>query len=157
METNGYNFLRRPGPTWGCRANDDDDASICLYFMHITCKKSTTNLKLTDRLIVSPDTSTLLSIASCADWLDYRIRKPLDRSSDWLPACVLSMTEWSVSNIATRILIRTHKQRTANETLPPLRIFVSRNTWHPFAEPSWRNNELDENQTCFNILDEPGT
>jgi len=24
-ETNGQNFLRRPGPTKGCRANNDDD------------------------------------------------------------------------------------------------------------------------------------
>jgi hypothetical protein len=24
-ETNGQSFLRRPGPTRGCRANDDDD------------------------------------------------------------------------------------------------------------------------------------
>jgi hypothetical protein len=24
-EMNGHSFLRRPGPTRGCRANDDDD------------------------------------------------------------------------------------------------------------------------------------
>ena len=49
------------------------------------------------------------------------------------------VTEWLVSNIATRILILTYKFRTANKTLPSLRIFVSRNPWHPFAEPSLRN------------------
>ena len=41
------------------------------------------NLKLIDNLIVSPDTSTL-SMASCINWLDYRMRKLLDRSNDWL-------------------------------------------------------------------------
>jgi len=59
--------------------------------MIITSTKSTANLKLIDNLTVSPDT-TPLSMASCADWLDYRIRKFLDRSSDCLRA-VLSATE----------------------------------------------------------------
>ena len=27
-ETNGQSFLRRPGPTKGCRANDDDSVPI---------------------------------------------------------------------------------------------------------------------------------
>jgi hypothetical protein len=49
-----------------------------------------------------------------------------------------------VSNIAARILIWTHKFWTANKTLSPLCIFVSRNPWHPFAEPSWRNSVLRE-------------
>jgi hypothetical protein len=49
------------------------------------------------------------------------------------------VTEWLVSNITTRILIRTYKFRTANKTFPSLRIFVSRNPWHPFAEPCLRN------------------
>jgi len=51
----------------------------------ITCKISTADLKLIANLIVFPDTS--LSMASCADWLDYRIRKLLDWSSDLLHAC----------------------------------------------------------------------
>jgi len=54
----------------------------------------------------------------------------IESGSFWFEAeidCVLSMTEWSVSNVATRILIRMCKFRTANETLPPLRVFVSRN------------------------------
>ena len=54
------------------------------------------------------------------------------------------VTEWLVSNIAARILIWTHKFWTANKTLSPLCIFVSRNPWHPFAEPSWRNTVLRE-------------
>jgi hypothetical protein len=85
-----------------------------------------------------------LSMASCADWLDYRIR------NFWTEAavdCVISVTEWSVSNVATRILIGTRKFRTANET-PPLRIFISRNPWNPLAdlwcsaEPSLRNTYM---------------
>jgi hypothetical protein len=43
------------------KSNTDVNTSICLYFMHITCKKNpTANLKLTDNLIVLPDTSTLV-------------------------------------------------------------------------------------------------
>jgi hypothetical protein len=49
------------------------------------------------------------------------------------------LTEWLVSNIATRILIRTYKFWTATKTLTPLRIFVSPNPWHHFVEPSLRN------------------
>jgi len=59
-----------------------------------------------------------------------------ESGSCWIEAathCVLSVTEWSVFNVATRILIRTYNFRTANKTLLPLRIFVSPNLWHPFA------------------------
>ena len=49
------------------------------------------------------------------------------------------VTEWLVSNIATRILFRTHKFWTSSTPLPPLRIFVFQNPWHNFAEPSLRN------------------
>jgi hypothetical protein len=42
--------------------------------------------------------------------------------------CVLSVTERSVSNVATTVLIRAYKFTTASETLPPLHIFVNRNT-----------------------------
>jgi len=45
--------------------------------MFFTYKKSTFNLTLTDNLIASPDTWTL-SMASCADQFDYRIRKLMD-------------------------------------------------------------------------------
>ena len=38
-----------------------------------------------------------------------------------------------MSNVATRILIRSYKFRTANKTLIPLRIFVSRNSSHPLG------------------------
>jgi len=44
-----------------------------------------------------------------------------------------------VSNVTTRTLIGTYTFRTANKTLPPLRISVSANPWHPFAELIWRN------------------
>jgi hypothetical protein len=53
--------------------------------------------------------------------------------------CVLSATEWFVSNVSTRILIGTYKFRTANKTLLPLHIFASQNTWHPFVEYNLRN------------------
>ena len=53
--------------------------------------------------------------------------------------CVLSATEWLVSNVSTRILIGTYKFRTANKALLPLHIFPSRNTWHPFVEHNLRN------------------
>ena len=47
--------------------------SVALRTLHV--KISTANLRLIDNLIVSPDTSTM---ASYADWLDYRIMKLLD-------------------------------------------------------------------------------
>jgi len=50
-------------------------------------KKSTANLKMLEKLIVSPDTSTL-SMASPADCLDCRNGKLLDWSSDW--CCAIS-------------------------------------------------------------------
>jgi hypothetical protein len=40
-------------------------------------KKSMADPKLIDNLIDSPDTSTL-SMANCADLLDYKIKKRLD-------------------------------------------------------------------------------
>jgi len=58
--------------------------------------------------------------------------------------CVLSMTEWLV-----RISFRTHKFRIANMTRSPLRIFVSRNPWHPFAESSLRNTAVLYNASTF--------
>ena len=67
---------------WDIRLN----TSICLSFMYVTCKTSTDSLELIDNLIVSPDTSTL-SMANCADWLEYRIKKLLDWNSDGLSAC----------------------------------------------------------------------
>ena len=136
---------------WNIKLN----TCICLYFMYITCKNSTANLKLTDNLIVSRDTSTLVYDQSC--WVTWLQHQEASGFKQRLIACVLSLTEWSVSNVATRILIRICKFRAANKTLPPLRIFVTRNPWHPFAEPCLRNNEWDDNQTSFCILDEPGT
>jgi hypothetical protein len=48
---------------------------------------------------------------------------------------MLSLTEYLVPNVARRILIRTHICRTANKTLPPVHIFVSRNPRQPFVKP----------------------
>ena len=44
-----------------------------------------------------------------------------------LNACLLSVTEGLVPNVATLIFVRTYKLRAANNTLQPLRRFVSRN------------------------------
>jgi len=149
--SNDRAVMRLAHNKWNIKLN----TCICLYFMYITCKNSTANPKLTDNLIVSPDTSTLVYGQACwVTWLQYQEATGFKQR---LISCVLSMTEWSVSNVAIRILIRTHKFRTDNKTLPPLRIFVSRYPWHIFAEPCLRNNEWDENQTSFSILDEPGT
>jgi hypothetical protein len=60
--------------------------------------------------------------------------------------CVLSLSEWLESNVATGILIRTFIFTTTSKTLPLLRIFVSRNPWYPFAEPSSRNTGI---RNCF--------
>jgi hypothetical protein len=98
------------------------------------------NIKLLDNLIVSPDTSTL-SMARSADWLEYWLASGLKQP---LIVCVLSVTEGLVSDVATRTLSRTYKFRTANETVPPLRILVSRDPWHPFTEPSLRNAALSQ-------------
>jgi len=72
-----------------------------------------------------------LSIASCVDRLDCRIRKLLDWSSDWLSACCRRR------NVATRILIGTYRF-----IIPPLCVFMSRDPWHPFEEPSLRNTDI---------------
>jgi len=69
--------------------------------MHITCKKSMANLKMIDNLIALSDTSTS-SMASSANWLDYRIRKLLGWRRDGLSVCY----QWQriLSNVATWIL-----------------------------------------------------
>jgi hypothetical protein len=75
-----------------------------------------------------------------------------ESGSIWIEAaivCVLSGAEWLVSNVATRSLIRTYKFRAASKTYPPLRISVSRNPWHPFAEP-WGSAEPSMRNTGLN-------
>ena len=57
--------------------------------------------------------------------------------------CMLSMMEWLVTSVATRILIHTYKFRTINKSVLPLHIFISRNPCKPFAEPSLRNIGVD--------------
>ena len=69
-----------------------------------------------------------------------------ETGSLWIEAaidCVLSVMEWLVSNVATWILIHIYKFRTTNKTVLPLHIFISQNTWKPFAEPSFRNTGVD--------------
>jgi len=84
-----------------------------------------------DNLIVSPD------------WLTWLQNQEASGQKQRLIVCVLSVTEWLMSVVATRILIRTYKFRTANKSLPPLCIFVSQDPWHPVSESSWRNIGLD--------------
>jgi len=55
---------------------------LCVLYV----KETKDNLKLIGDLIVSPDTWTV-PMARYADWLDYRIRKLLDWSSDLFSAC----------------------------------------------------------------------
>ena len=74
-----------------------------------------------------------------ATWLQNHEASGLKQQ---LIVCVLSVTERSPSNNATRILSRTHKFRTGNKTRQPLRIFVSRNCWHPSKEPSFRDTAV---------------
>ena len=132
------------------KSNIKLNTSICLRFMYITCKNSTANLKLVDNLIVSPDTSTLwraLLINLTAESGSLRNEATID--------CVLSVTGLLVSNVATRMLIRTYKFRTASNILPQLRTFVSRNSRHSFAEnwgpaePSLRNSDLGKYSVYF--------
>jgi hypothetical protein len=121
------NLLRNFLPVHS-KSNIKLNTSVYLSFM---CNKSTANLKLTDNLIVSPDTS-IQSMANSAD-----LTKGLE--SCWAEVvidCLLSVTEWLVSNVTTTVPIRTYKFRTANEILPPLHIFISPNPCCPFAEPS---------------------
>ena len=89
-------------------------------------------------LIVSPNTLTVYD-ELC--WLTGLQNQEVFGLKQRLMVCVLWVTEWSVSNVATRILIGTYKFRAANKTLPSLRIFVSRNPWYP-AEPSLRNSDV---------------
>jgi hypothetical protein len=110
--------------------------SICLSFVYITSKISVSNLKLIDNLIALSDTSTVYGEQRWLTWLQNQEVSGLKQR---LIIWVQSVTEWLVSKVATRNVIRTYKFRKANKTLPPLRIFVSWNLWHPFAETNSRN------------------
>jgi len=105
--------------------------------MCITRKKSTVNLKPIDNLIVSPDASTVYG-ELC--WLIWLQNQEASRLKQRLAVCVISVTEWLVSNVVTRSLVRTCKFRAANITSPALGIFISRNRRHLFAEP-WDSSE----------------
>ena len=96
--------------------------------MYVVCKKSTANLKLIDKLVVSPDTSKRYG-ELC--WLIGLQNQEASGQKQRLFVCLLSVTEWLMSNCATRVVIRTYKFMTANESLPPFHIFVSRSPWCP--------------------------
>ena len=68
-----------------------------------------------------------------------------------LIVCVLSVMEWLVSNVATRILIRTYKFRKANKTPLTSCIFICCNPWHPFAEHILIYNGLFRSTTLFSL------
>jgi len=104
------------------------NTSMC--FMYRTRTKSTANLKMIENLIIPPDTSTVYGELCWVTWLQS--------GSFWIEAavdCVLSVTEWLVSNAITRFSIRTYEFRTASKSLPPLCISVCRNPTHPCAKP----------------------
>jgi len=99
------NWLRNPPPAHKM-SNIKININICLSFMCNTYKNSTDSLRLTDNLIVSPDTSTVYGELCWMTWLQNQ------EASGWkqrLIVCVISVTHWSVSDVATRILIRTKK------------------------------------------------
>ena len=105
--------------------------------MCIVHKKLTANLKAIDNLIVSPDTSTGYVDLCRLTWLQHQEASGLKRR---LIVCVLSVTEWLVSECGhTNCIIYTYKFTTATEVPPPLCIFVSLKPWHHFAESCLRN------------------
>jgi len=105
--------------------------------MYITCKKSTANLQLIDKLIVPPDTLTVYSVLYWLTWLQNQEASVVKQQ---LIVCLLSVTEWLLLNVAKGILIRAYKFRTANKAHPPLRIFLCQNSWNHFAE-RWVSRE----------------
>ena len=74
--------------------------------MCITYKNSTANLKLTVNLIVWPATST---VNGELYWVTGLQNQEASGLKQRLFVCVISVTHWSVSNVATRILICTKK------------------------------------------------
>ena len=121
-----------------------------IYFMYRTCTKSTANLKMINNLIILPDTSTVYGELCWVTWLQS--------GSFWIEAavdCVLSVTEWLVSNATTRFSFRTYEFTTANQSLPPLCISICQNPTHPSAkplgsaEPSLRNNVVNYLHYCM--------
>jgi hypothetical protein len=69
-------------------------------------------------------------------WLNWLQKQKASGLKQRLIVWVLSVTEWLVSNVATRILIHTYKLSTSNKILSPLRIFVSQNPGVP-RNPLW--------------------
>jgi hypothetical protein len=76
------------------------------------------------RLIDSPDPSTVYD-ELC--WLIGLQNEAAAGLKQRRIVCVLSVTEWSASNVTTRIAVRTDTFSAAIKILPRLRIFVSRN------------------------------
>ena len=64
-------------------------------------------------------------------WLTRLQNQEASGQKQRLFVCVLSATEWSVSNCTTRALIRTYKFMTTNRSLPPFHLFFSRRPWRP--------------------------
>ena len=129
-------LIEEPQPVhskWYTKSN----TSICLSFKYITCKKNqriTSNVSITWSFRRHID--TVYGELCWLTWLQNQEVYGLMAAVDCLSAV---MTEWWVSNVATRILISIHKFRTANKTLLPKRVFISRNPWHPLAEPGLIN------------------
>jgi hypothetical protein len=114
--------------------------------MYSTCKNSTASLRLIDNLIVSPDTSTVNGELCWMTWLQNQEASGLKQR---LIVCVISVTHWSVSNVATRILIRTKKFKTVNKTLRPLDSFESWHPWQTSADPSLETPIQTVNLWCL--------
>ena len=120
-------LTEEPLPVYN-KSNIKLNTNYCLLFMYVTCKKSTANLKLIDKLVVSPDTSTRYGEVC---WLTGLQNQEASGQKQRLFVYLLSVAEWLVSNCATRVVIRSYKFMTASWSLPLFRIFVSRSSWCP--------------------------
>jgi hypothetical protein len=113
-----YNLLRNHLLVHS-KSNIKVNTSICVSFMCVRCKNSPANLKLTDNLIISPDTSTVHG--------ELQTVLAAEAGSFWTGAA----TDVNDGKIRAQChhtnLFRTYKFRTADKALSPLSIFGSRN------------------------------
>ena len=104
---------------------------------------------------VSTSWSFRLIYRTCIQWvvLTWLQKQEDSELKQRLIVCVLSVTEWLVSDVATPISIRTYKFRAANKILPPSRTFVSRNPLTPLCGTQFQKQR--SNRTGLKPLSEP--
>jgi len=110
--------------------------SICISLCALHAK----NQRLTSNWSVT--WSFHLTYQLCL-WQDLLTDLTTEKGSLWFEAATdsLCLISDGTCRVATRILIGTYKFRNSSKTFLPLRIFVSRNPWHPFAK-RWSSEEL---------------